>query len=60
MKRRHSLNDESTRAATVLSSWVAIPGLIPEDDLLELFANKSKRTKKTEVPNVVIDADADE
>ncbi|KIP05872.1 hypothetical protein PHLGIDRAFT_14237 [Phlebiopsis gigantea 11061_1 CR5-6] len=58
-KRRHSLNDESTRAATVISSWAAIPGVISEDDLLKLFANKSNRSKKTEVPNIVIDADAD-
>ncbi|GJE85026.1 hAT transposon family protein [Phanerochaete sordida] len=45
-KRRHSLNDESTRAATVISSWAAVPGLIPEAALVATFADKAKRSKK--------------
>ena len=56
-KRRHSLNDESTRAATVLSSWAAKLGLVPVEELLELFAEKSKRTKKTEAVSIVIDSE---
>ncbi|GJF00030.1 hypothetical protein PsYK624_163070 [Phanerochaete sordida] len=45
-KRRHSLNDESTRAATVISSWAAVPGLIPEAAIVATFADKAKRNKK--------------
>lgn len=44
-KRRHSLNDESTRAATVLSSWAMAGGIIPEGKILEVFREKSKRSK---------------
>lgn len=44
-KMRHSLSDESTRAAMVLGSWQDHPGLIPQDDILTLFRNKSKRSK---------------
>lgn len=43
---RHSLSDESTRAATVLSSWATIPGLIPEADVIQVFKDKAKRSKK--------------
>ncbi|KAI0061452.1 hypothetical protein BV25DRAFT_1771677, partial [Artomyces pyxidatus] len=32
---RHSLSDESTRAATVLQSWMSIPGLVHEKELTE-------------------------
>ena len=42
-KLRHNLSDESTRAATVLSSWMKVPGLVPEADLIQRFANKSMR-----------------
>ena len=45
-KRRHSLNDESTRAATVVSSWAANPGLIPEQAIIKTFADKAKCGKK--------------
>ena len=45
-KHRHSLNDESTRAATVVSFWVAIPGLLPELKIIKMFGDKSKRSKK--------------
>lgn len=44
-KRRHSLSDESTRAATVLSSWASVPGLIPEDEIVAVFRDKTKRSK---------------
>jgi hypothetical protein len=44
---RHSLSDESTHAATVLGSWVALfPDLIPCDDIVTLFKDKSKHMGK--------------
>ncbi|KAF8591399.1 hypothetical protein K439DRAFT_1327195, partial [Ramaria rubella] len=36
----HSLSDESTRAATVLSSWVMVEGLIPQAEIIEAFKEK--------------------
>lgn len=58
-KRRHSLNDESTQAATVLSSWAMVGGIIPEGKILEVFRDKSKRSKGkskavTEVNSAII------
>ncbi|KAJ3532885.1 hypothetical protein NM688_g7357 [Phlebia brevispora] len=44
-KRRHGLSDKSVRAATILGSWVSVEGLIPEEELLERFRNKSKRPR---------------
>ena len=44
-KLRHGLSDDSTRAATVLHAWSEIPGLIPEDDILQLFQDKCRRLK---------------
>lgn len=58
-KRRHALSDESVRAATVLGSWAALKGIVPEDKMLEIFHNKSKRTKKGGASNVYIDVDED-
>lgn len=55
-KRRHALGDESVRAATVLGAWAATaPEVIPEAEIVEVFRNKSKRTKKSSVPNVYED-----
>ena len=45
-KRRHSLSDASIQAATVLSSWAEIPGLVPEEKIIAVFKNKSKRAKE--------------
>ena len=42
-KKRNSLSDDSTRAATILSSWSCIPDLIPADDLIQAFNDKSNR-----------------
>lgn len=42
---RHSLSDESTRAASVLGSWCQLPGAIPRDEIVQLFKDKSKRSK---------------
>ena len=44
-KMRHSLTDESTRAATVLGSWCDFPSAIPRDDIIVSFRDKSKRPK---------------
>jgi hypothetical protein len=41
-KMCHSLSDESTRAATVLGSWCDFPGVIPQDDIMEIFKDKGK------------------
>jgi hypothetical protein len=41
---RHSLSEESTRAATVLGSWVAsFPDLVPRSDIVNAFKDKGKR-----------------
>ena len=42
---RHSLSDESTRAATVLSSWCDFPSAIPQEQIISMFRDKSKRPK---------------
>lgn len=40
---RHSLSDESTRAATVLSSWCTFPELVPRSEIVSVFKEKSSR-----------------
>jgi hypothetical protein len=53
-KMRHSLSDESTRAATVLGSWVALfSDLIPHNDIVTSFKDKSKRSGKGKGSTVV-------
>ena len=37
----HSLSDETTHAATVLSLWTALPGLVLEVDILKVFQEKN-------------------
>ena len=54
-KRRHALSDESVRASTVFGSWVSLPGIIPETQIIEVLRGKSKRSKKTSVANVYCD-----
>jgi hypothetical protein len=44
-KMRHSLSDQSVRAATVLGSWSESPELIPSTQLTAAFNEKSKRPK---------------
>jgi len=46
-RMRHSLSDESTRAATVLSSWMSVPRLVPELDIIQVFRDKASRTGKS-------------
>ncbi|TDL14358.1 hypothetical protein BD410DRAFT_734234, partial [Rickenella mellea] len=42
-KHRHALSDESMRAATVLSSWADVDGLIPEGQIVDHFREKNSR-----------------
>ena len=42
-KLHHNLSDESTRAATILHFWGSMGDLIPERDIIRVFAEKSKR-----------------
>ena len=49
---RHSLSDESTRAAAVIGSWCDFPGAIPRDEVVETFKDKSKRSKGKEKSSV--------
>ena len=63
-KMRHSLSDESTRAATVLGSWCNFPQAIPRDDIIAAFRDKNKRPKggqgkEVSNPEVVITSDVE-
>jgi hypothetical protein len=42
---RHSLSDESMWAATVLGSWVDVPGAIPHSEIIEKIKKKDSRLK---------------
>jgi len=44
-KLRHGLSDESTCASTVLHAWSQIPGLIPENEIIQVFKDKCRRLK---------------
>lgn len=56
-KHCHSLNDESVCTASVLSMWAAIPNISPEQKIIKMFKNKSRRTKKSSMANVYADED---
>jgi hypothetical protein len=43
-KMRHSLSDESTRAATVLGSWCTFTDLVPFGEIASKFKEKSSRS----------------
>ena len=45
-KLRHSLSDTSTRAATVLGSWMSLEGAIPTADIVRMFKDKASRKRK--------------
>jgi hypothetical protein len=47
-KMRHSLSDESVRAATVLGSWCSLAGAIPHEEIVASLRDKSKRPKGKE------------
>ena len=58
---RHSLNDASVRANTLLGSWSAIPGLVSEPDVLVKFGGKGVRSRPpSEAPATTIDLTNDE
>ena len=44
-KLRHGLSDKSTRASTVLHAWSKIPGLIPENEIIQVFKDKCRHLK---------------
>ena len=44
-KMRHSLSDQSSRAATVLGAWCSLPSAIPRDEIMAVFRDKNKRPK---------------
>ena len=44
-KMRHLLSDESTRTATMLSSWCDFPSTVPQEEIISIFHDKSKRPK---------------
>lgn len=57
-KLRHSLSDESARAATVLGSWSRLEGAIPKDVILQRFKDKSKHpNKRQKVVVIAVDTD---
>lgn len=61
-KLRHSLSDESTRAATILHSWGSMGDLIPEGDIIRAFADKSRKDRassitSTNISNIPVDVD---
>lgn len=45
-KLRHSLSDASTRAATVVGSWMSLQGAIPNEKILRILKDKSSRKRK--------------
>jgi hypothetical protein len=48
-KMRHSLSDESTRAASVLGAWCDLPGAVPRDEIVAVFKDKGKRPKNNNI-----------
>lgn len=59
-KRRHALSDNSVRAATVLSSWTALEGVIDEEQVVSVFRDKKRRLKKSDTPNMYVDVSDDD
>ena len=53
-KLRHNLSDESTCAATVLHSWSQVPGWIPEQEIIQVFKDKSRRAKVDSSPEQIV------
>ncbi|KAF4610855.1 hypothetical protein D9613_006637 [Agrocybe pediades] len=45
-KLRHSLSDDSARAACVMGSWASLDDAIPKDRILASFKAKRQRSKK--------------
>ena len=53
-KLRHNLSGESTCAATVLSAWLKVPGLVPQEKIVARFRDKAKRKKGDGKPEVIV------
>ena len=58
-KMRHSLSDESTRAASVLGSWCDLPGAVPCEEIMTVFKDKGKRPKNNNVTAAASSEDVD-
>ncbi len=43
----------------MLGSWSSVDGLVPTEKILDVFRDKSKRSKSTRIANVYVDGDAD-
>jgi len=56
-KLQHGLSDESTCASTVLHAWSKIPGLIPENEIIQVPKDKCHRLKTREESEHVKDND---
>ena len=50
-KLHHSLSDTSTRAATVVGSWMALEGAIPSGKILRMLKDKASRKRKRALTN---------
>jgi len=48
-KMRHSLSNESTCMASVLGAWCDLPGAILQEEVIEVFKEKSKQPKGNNV-----------
>ena len=57
---RHSLNDESVRANTLLGSWSAVPALVSEPEILVKLGGKERRSRaQSAAPATTIDLTED-
>ncbi|KAF8576303.1 hypothetical protein K439DRAFT_1367632, partial [Ramaria rubella] len=48
----HSLSDQSTQAATVLSSWAAVSGVITEGQIIQRLRRR-KHVRKIEIKPIM-------
>jgi hypothetical protein len=57
----HLLSEESTHTASMLGSWCTFPDLIPHNEILSVFKDKSKRSGKGKAKETddVVDIDMD-
>ena len=58
-KLRHSLSDNSARAATILGSWSKLEGVIPKEAIIDSFKNKSRRPKKKQKTTKTTEPESD-
>lgn len=48
-KLRHNLNNDSTKASSILGDWHKVPGLVPVDEILDTLTERRRRTKKPRI-----------